>query len=127
MVGPRSQILRIHNYMLWSLRDQYGMNNIGLYIVDQSNDSSKFCNRQLSTNYGHKYQMIANKLDYDIIDTENTDYTYIHEEEEFTNDSNHINSDNVMNTSQASNFEFNGKIISLSNTEVLTASHTNNE
>ena len=122
LMGSSSQILNIHEYMLWKMKEDYGVNNLGFYVSNKNSENTYFCNRKLSTSFQHKLSVIDNILDYDKIDTENTDYTYIHEEEQYDE------SDTAGQVEEAEahldEFEFNGKIISLTNTEILTNSQT---
>ena len=131
LMVPSGPITGIHNYLKNKAMEEFGVDKYGLYILDSNFDKSKFCNRKLKGAFTHKSSIIHNILDYDLIDTENTDYTYIVEEDNFYDnvDSSQIDiiEGNSLSESLSDNCEtitFNGKVLSMYETEVLGESIT---
>ena len=118
-------VTRVQEYILTKANQEFGVDKYGLYIIDsdleKNTDKTKL----------HKNTVIDKLLDYDYIDTENTDYTYLREEESISEEANLSQMDisDVASISDTENdfcasLTFNGKKISMYETEVLTESIT---
>mmetsp|Transcript_7582 Transcript_7582/g.8625 ORF Transcript_7582/g.8625 Transcript_7582/m.8625 type:complete len:178 (+) Transcript_7582:183-716(+) len=114
-------VTRVEKYKQALIEEKMDHHKTGLYIIDS--DLEK-------TNFLHKNHLIDKLLDYDYIDTENTDYSYLKEEESISEEANCSLdfSDNVSITSDQSDgfsaITFNGKKLSMYETEILTESIT---
>jgi hypothetical protein len=121
IIGPRSHVSRIHNYLQWKAREEFGVDSAGIYVLDSERPPNSYCNKQIKSPFVHQSSVIEKLLDSDYIDTENTDYTYLQEESDYECES---DSHKDLDLSGEFEFTFNGKAVSLYNTEVMSESNT---
>lgn len=131
LTGPSSQIMRAHNYLEYKVKEEFGVDTYGLYVIDNKSDESSYCGKSINSQFYHQSSVIQKLLDTDYINTENTDYTYI--EEELGADYEYSDIEAVEENEPNSHYStpgeitFNGKALSLYNTEILTNSNTEAE
>ncbi|CAI2379285.1 unnamed protein product [Moneuplotes crassus] len=85
---PSSPILGLTKYITQKALVDHGYNKTGLYVINSDAERDKFCDRAIRNTFLHKSIAIDRLLDCDFIDTENTDYTYIRDEDNLSECSN---------------------------------------
>ena len=124
LIGPPSQMLKTHNYLIWKIGEENGVDHLGVYVVDDKSDDNSYCNKKMSKSFRHQSSVIQKILDSDYIDTENTDFTYIDDfESEDVAIVNGVPSNNHVH-STIGDITIDGKIMTVYHTEIMSDSNT---
>uniref|UniRef100_A0A7S3P2C2 Uncharacterized protein n=1 Tax=Euplotes crassus TaxID=5936 RepID=A0A7S3P2C2_EUPCR len=128
MMVASTPILGVTNYIGQKTMVETGYKTSGMYVLNSDIDRNIFCDRAIKTPFLHKTSAIDRVLDCDFIDTENTDYTYIRDEESISDCSNipsvGLDSSEEPEINMTTSLTFNGKDISIYQTEYLYDSIT---